>query len=73
MNYDDKLYICNKHYENYNSYCEECEINLCISCERDHKSHKKIYLGDIIINKDELLIFLTKTQLNIIKIYYNYN
>jgi len=75
MNYDDKLNICNKHYENYNSYCEECEINLCILCEGDHKFHKKIYLGNIILNKDELIkkmknlekyIYLFNNEVNII-------
>ena len=54
INYDDRLYICNKHCENYNSYCKECKINLCIYCEAEHKSHKKIYFGDIMLNKDEL-------------------
>jgi len=54
INYDEKQYICNKHYENYNSYCKECKINLCTLCEREHKSHKKIYFGDIILNKEEL-------------------
>ena len=55
INYDDKLYICNKHYGSYNSYCKECKINLCILCEGEHKSHEKIYFGDIILNKDELI------------------
>ena len=75
MNYDDKLYICNKHYENYTSYCEECEINLCTLCESEHKFHKKIYFGDIIQNKDELIkkiknlenfIYLFNNEVNII-------
>ena len=29
INYDERLYICDKHYENYNSYYEEYKINLC--------------------------------------------
>jgi len=55
IDYDDKLYICNKHYKNYNSYCKECKLNLCIECAGEHKSHEKIYFGDIIVNKDELI------------------
>ena len=55
INYDDKLYICNKHYENYNSYCNQCKINLCTLCEREHKFHEKISFGDIILNKEELV------------------
>jgi len=55
INYDERLYICNKHYENYISYCERCKTNLCTLCEGEHKSHKKISLGDIMPNKDELI------------------
>jgi len=55
INYDDKFYVCRKHYENYNSYCEDCEINLCTLCEGDHKNHNKIYFGDMMLNKDELI------------------
>jgi len=55
INYDERLYICDKHYENYNSYCEECKINLCTLCEGEHKSHKIISLGNIIPNKNELI------------------
>ena len=55
INYDERLYICDKHYENYISYCEKCKINLCALCEGEHKAHKKISLGDIIPNKDELI------------------
>ena len=39
INFDDKYYICDKHNENYMSYCEECKINLCTLCEL-HKKHK---------------------------------
>ena len=55
INYDDKFYICHKHYENYNSYCEDCGINLCTLCEGVHKNHNKIYFGDMMLNKDELI------------------
>jgi len=54
INYDERLYICDKHYENYNSYCKECKINLCILCVGEHKLHKKIYFGDIMPSKEEL-------------------
>ena len=30
--------------------------NICILCEGKHKSHEKIYFGDIMLNKDELII-----------------
>jgi len=76
INYDERLYICDKHYENYNSYCENCKINLCALCEGEHnKKHKKISLGDMILNKDKLieynknlkdLIYLFNNELNAI-------
>ena len=55
MNYDDKYYICDRHNENYNSYCDDCKRNICTLCEREHKAHKRINLGDIFIGKDELI------------------
>ena len=55
INYDERLYICNKHYKNYNSYCEKCKMNLCTLCEGEHKSHKKISLGDMMPNENELI------------------
>ena len=53
INYDNKYYICNKHNENYISYCEECKMNLCLFCN-EHKNHKRIMFTDILPNKEEL-------------------
>ena len=53
INYDDKYYICEKHNENYISYCEECKMNLCLFCN-EHKNHKWIMFTDILPNKEEL-------------------
>ena len=49
-----KDYICNIHNENYVSYCEECKINICTSCD-NHKNHKRINFIDILPNKDDLI------------------
>ena len=54
INYDDKNYLCGKHYESYNSYCKQCKINLCISCEFEHRYHKKAYFGDLLVDKEKL-------------------
>ena len=54
INYTDKYYICEKHNENYTSYCENCKMNICALCD-EHKSHKKIFFGDMVPNKDELI------------------
>ena len=44
---------CNIHNEQYNSYCNQCNKNICILCEKEHKTHDKISLGELIpdINK----------------------
>ena len=44
--YDNKNYICSKHNENYTKYC--CNKNICIECEKEHKSHSSIYYGDLL-------------------------
>ena len=55
INYNDKNFICKKHNDTYIKYCKECKENLCLLCEKEHNYHKLIYLGDIIINKDDIL------------------
>ena len=52
INYDDKNYICNKHYENYTKYCKECKLNLCMICEKEHLNHKSIYYGELLPDND---------------------
>ena len=54
IDYDDKYYICEMHNENYISYCEQCNLNLCIQCE-GHKNHKRIFYSDILPKKEQLL------------------
>ena len=54
INYDDKYYICDKHNENYISYCEKCKINLCTLCE-GHQKHKRIYYDDYLPKNEELI------------------
>ena len=54
INYDDKYYICEKHNENYISYCEQCKINLCSLCE-GHEGHHKILYKNVLPKKDELI------------------
>ena len=42
INYDNKNYICNKHNKSYIKYCEDCNIDICLSCTNEHKNHKII-------------------------------
>ena len=50
INYDNKDYICNKHEQSFLKYCENCKINLCLSCIEEHKNHKMVGYEEKIIN-----------------------
>ena len=54
INYDDKNYICNKHDEIFIKYCEDCKIDLCLSCANEHKDHKVILYEDKLIDMKTL-------------------
>ena len=53
-NSNEKLYVCDKHYQAYKSYCESCHINLCPLCNAEHQSHQKIEFKYIMPNKYEI-------------------
>ena len=36
VNYDFKNFMCERHYETYNSYCSYCKVNLCLRCQKYH-------------------------------------
>jgi len=52
VKYEDRNIICSKHNEKYVKYCNDCNINLCMECIKEHKNHKGIYYGDILANID---------------------
>ena len=54
INYDNKNYICNKHNEIFLRYCEDCNIDLCLSCTNEHKNHKIVLYEDKIIDIKKL-------------------
>ena len=55
INYNDKNYICQKHYDNYIEYYKEYKENMFILCDKEHKNHNIIYLEEMILDKDILL------------------
>ena len=87
INYDLKDYTCNKNNEFYIRYCKKCNKNICVKCEKEHKNHDNISLGEMIPDNnanDELKIYIDELKkiidniiikLNYIKnnieIYYN--
>ena len=54
INYDEKDYICEDHNEKYNSYCENCNKNLCLNCKNNHKYHKIKDFDEILKNHNIL-------------------
>ena len=55
INYDKIHYICNKHDELFTHYCNNCKKNICSLCEKEHCKHDKQSIGDMILDKKELL------------------
>lgn len=47
IEYDNKNYVCPEHRDNYSSYCQTCNKNLCIECESIHSTHNIIYFRRI--------------------------
>ena len=50
IDYEQKDFICDLHYEVYNSYCKDCLKNICIICENEHLDHNIISFGRIMPN-----------------------
>ena len=48
IDYENKHFICDLHYEQLNSYCTDCHEDLCSNCEKSHSNHKIITYGSII-------------------------
>ena len=53
INYEENHYICEKHNEEYISYCSECKLNLCSKCEI-HENHERILFSHCLPDNEEL-------------------
>ena len=70
IEFDNKNYICNKHNEQFISYCET-KYNLCLQCELEHNNnHKIISYKSIYPNIDNIKMKM-KDIGNIINIFNN--
>ena len=54
IDYDQKNFICDLHYEGYSSYCKDCKKDICLMCEKKHAEHKLISYGRIMPNIEDL-------------------
>jgi hypothetical protein len=62
INYDQKNYICNKHYEPFIRYCKQCNKNICFICEDEHEEHDMTSLSEIKPNINEINNYLTEMK-----------
>jgi len=53
IDYDLKNYYCNEHNEQYNSYFNKCEKNICIKCVNKHSEHGIINYQNILPKEEE--------------------
>ena len=76
INYIDKNCYCTKHKESFTKYCFQCHEDICIICENEHKKHKIIDFGKILVQKNDLNILIKdlkneidrfKNRINIMK------
>lgn len=50
VDYGSQYYICNTHNETYFKYCQDCNVDLCLSCELEHENHSLISYSEILSN-----------------------
>ena len=65
INYEEKSFICDLHFEPYNSYCSSCQKDLCLNCVFEHKNHEIISYVEMISNisiKNEREKFFEKKE-----------
>ena len=58
INYDNKNYVCNKHNETLFKYCEDCKIDMCLSCVDEHKDHNIQSYEDNLVDIKSIKILL---------------
>ena len=52
---------CSGEFSDYNSYCVNCNKNLCLNCQIEHQSEYQHH--EIILFSDEIEKFLTKEEI----------
>ena len=52
--YQNKFYICEEHGEPFISFCNDCNKNLCFTCEENHINHQTIDFKKLRKNKNDL-------------------
>ena len=47
-------FICKDHLSSFRLYCVNCKVNICDSCQNNHKKHQMILFSDIGLSQSEL-------------------
>ena len=55
INNNNKEFKCGIYNENYNSYCKNCNRNICITYENEHNEHSIIYYDKLIIQNNKII------------------
>lgn len=62
VEYEQKNSICPRHNDKFTKFCFVCKLNLCITCELEHKEHETIYFGEMLPNTDKLKSLLLQIK-----------
>ena len=54
IEYDEKYFLCNKHYESYTWYCNDCKKDNCLTYEIEHNGHTLTSFGAIMPNSNNI-------------------
>ena len=54
IDYDSKNYLCHEHNDFLVKYCEDCKIDICLTCVNEHRYHKLVSYEDKLINIKKL-------------------
>ena len=54
IDYDERFFFCDSHYELYFSYCKDCKKDICLTCEGEHSNHETISYGSILPNLENI-------------------
>ena len=52
VKFEEKNIFCHKHKETFTKFCQDCDKNLCMRCEKEHKNHTSIYYTELLPNED---------------------
>ena len=65
IKYDQKFFTCRKHNEIFVNYCQDCKVNLCLSCMEEHQEHITIYFNKLLPKVNEIKESLSEIKKNI--------